>query len=159
MVHMSTAAVLNPARGMKPFSARFGTVEQTVLLMRDDDKHNQLVETICEFLDLGIEHVTSADDLAPMLRGVQPIAVIAELEGRHQDGFHAMKIAAGHNPDLPVLLLTDGDPALLGAVDAMKEICGLTRVAAVTGAGDIAAMVDFLCHAARRSGMSRMMRI
>ena len=68
-------------------------------------------------------------------------------------------MTAAYDPDLPVLLLTDGNPALLGAVDAIAELHGLTRVATVIGTSDIGGLVDFLCHAARDSGMTRLLRV
>ena len=58
-----------------------------------------------------------------------------------------------------MLLLTSGDPALLGAVDAVREIWGLSHVTAMTDAAGMGVMVDFLCQAARDTGMARMMRI
>ena len=70
-----------------------------------------------------------------------------------------MKVAAGYNRSLPVLLLTNNDPALLGAVDAVQEIWGLTRVATATDTAGIGALVDFICHAARDAGRSRLMRL
>lgn len=163
MVHIETAAVLGPIGGpievLKTFSGRLGPVNHSVLVVRDNDNNNDLLDTICEFLDIGVEYATSEEDLAPLLRAIHPIAVIADLEAEDQDGFHVMKTTAGHNPDLPVLLLTNGDPSLLGAVDAVREIWGLTKVSTATGGADIGLLVDFLCRAARDAGMSRLIRV
>ena len=159
MVHMGTAVFLNPATDMKPFSDRLDPVRHAVLIVRDSDENNDPLDMICEFLDIGVEHAGSADDLTPMLRGIDPIAVIADLDGRYQDGYHVMKTVAGYDQDLPVLLLSDGNPALLGAVDAVAEMNGLTRVATVNGTTDIGLLVDFLCHAAREAGMSRLLQV
>ena len=87
------------------------------------------------------------------------MALIADLDGEAQDGFHVMKMAANYSKRLPVLLLTSNEPAIQGAIDAVKELCGLYRVATASGMGNIGEVVDFLCHAARDAGHSRMMRI
>jgi hypothetical protein len=57
------------------------------------------------------------------------------------------------------MLLSDNDPALLGAVDAIREIWDMTHVATISGIAQIGAMVDFICHAARNAGMPRLMRV
>ncbi len=159
MVHIGTAAFLNPVVELNPFSDRLDPVRHAVLIVRDTDENQDPVDAICGFLEIGAEHASSADDLRPLLRGIHPIAIIADLDGKHQDGYHIMKTVAAYDPDLPVLLLTDGNPALLGAVDAIAELHGLTRVATVIGTSDIGGLVDFLCHAARDSGMTRLLRV
>jgi hypothetical protein len=70
-----------------------------------------------------------------------------------------MKMAAGYDCRLPVLLLTGNGIAVQGAIDAVKEVWGLKHVATVAETGSIGDVVDFLCHAARDAGRSRMMRI
>ena len=97
------------------------------------------------------------EDLAPLLRINPPIAVVAELDGPHQDGCHVMKTVASIDRTLPILLLTDGNPAHLGAVDAVRELFGLTRIATATGLGDIGKLVDFLCQASREAGQLRLL--
>jgi hypothetical protein len=86
------------------------------------------------------------------------MAVIADLDGEVQDGFHVMKMAADYDRSVPILLLTGYDPALLGAIDAVQEVWGLTRVATVAGTAGIGALVDFICHAARDAGRPRILR-
>jgi CheY-like chemotaxis protein len=134
-------------------------LRSSVLVVRDGDKNSDFLDAVCEFLDIGVEHATTADDLEHMLLGMRPMAVIADLDSEVADGFHVMKTAAGYDRALPILLLTENEPALLGAVDAVQEIWGLRRVATVAGTGGIGELVDFICHAARDAGRSRMMRI
>jgi hypothetical protein len=57
------------------------------------------------------------------------------------------------------MLLTSNDPALLGAVDAVQAVWGLTRVATVTGTAGVGTLVDFMCHAARDAGRDRLIRV
>jgi len=159
MTHFGTAVLVDPVWDVTPFSDRAMAVHPAVLVIRDHDKHSEPLEAICEFLDIGVEYASSRDDLSQLLPGLRPLAVIADLEGEFQDGFHVMKVVAGCDQSLPVLLLTSNDPALLGAVDAVREVFGLRRVATITEASGIGALVDFICHAARDAGMPRLMRV
>lgn len=159
MTHITTSALLALDQGINPFEGHIGRATQSVLIVRDEDNNNHFLDAICGFFGVGIEHANSGECLAPLLRDSRPMAVIADLDGAQQDGFHVMMTVAAHDPSLPVLLLTPDDPALLGAVDAIREMWGLTRVMTMTGAGEIGQMVDFLCHAARDAGLPRMLRL
>jgi CheY-like chemotaxis protein len=128
-------------------------------VVTDDDETSEVLGTICEFLDIGIEHASTGGDIGPLLLGIRPIAVIADLEGEAQDGFHVMKVAANYDRKLPVLLLTGNEMQLQGAIDAVKEIWGLAHVTTAKDMSHIGEVVDFLCQAARDAGRSRMMRI
>lgn len=87
------------------------------------------------------------------------MAVIAEVDGRGQDGFHVMSAVAEYDPTLPMMLLTGQDPALMGAADAIREITGLTRMLIADELPCIGEVVDFLFRAGRNAGMDRMMPI
>src|SRR4051812_19952016 len=158
MVHISSA-MLEARRRTLPFRPRILPAQHSVLVVRDDSSNSDYLEAVCEFLDIGLEHASTGGDLGPLLVGLRPMAVIAELDGDAQDGFHVMKMAAAYSKRLPVLLLVNNEPGIFGAIDAVKEFCGLWRVATATNMGNIGEIVDFLCHAARDAGHSRMMRI
>jgi CheY-like chemotaxis protein len=151
--------VADQGRNASPFRERTIPAVRSVLVVRDDDKNNEVLDAICEFLDIAVEHAASGGDLGPLLLGLRPMAVIADLEGDVQDGFHVMKMAASYDRRLPILLLTSNEILLQGAIDAVKEVWGLRHVATAAGMGSIGDVVDFLCHAARDAGRSRMMRI
>ena len=159
MVHIGTAMVVDQIRDVTPFGDRAIPLQHSVLVVRSDDQDSEFLDLICEFLDIGVEHASGSDDLGPMLYGLRPMAVIADVDGDPQDGFHVMKVVASYDPALPVLLLSSKEPAILGAVDAVQEVWGLTSVATVPDTGRIGTLVDFICHAARGSGMSRLMRL
>jgi CheY-like chemotaxis protein len=137
---------------------RSGSPQHAVLVVRDSDKNSEYLESVCEFLDIGVQHASTGDDLRMMLTRLRPMAVIADLDGEGQDGFHVMKMAADYDRSVPILLLTGYDPALLGAIDAVQEVWGLTRVATAAATAGIGALVDFICHAARDAGRPRMLR-
>jgi hypothetical protein len=161
MTHIAIAdATLDPISDLLPMSGRPGAAARSVLIVDDgDDMAGGLISMICDFLEVPVERVAAEDDLGSILRAFAPMAVIAELDGQHRDGCDVMKTVAAFDRDLPILLLTDGNPAYLGAVDAVQEAWGLTRVATISGLNEVGILVDFLCHAARESGLSRMLRI
>jgi CheY-like chemotaxis protein len=156
---MGVADVIDRVWAGTTFEARTIPGQHTVLIVRDHDKQSEYLDSVCEFLNVGVEHATTTDDLASMLIGLRPMAVIADLDGAVQDGCHVMKIAAGYDRSLPILLLTNNDPALLGAVDAVAEVWGMKRVSTASTAAEIGTLVDFICRASRNAGKSGLMRI
>jgi len=159
MVHLGTADTIDPVWEVTPFGDRPIPPRHAVLIVRDTDRNNDYLDAVCEFLDIGVEHATTRDDLGRLLSGLRPMAVIADLESAVQDGFHLMKTTANYDRSLPILLLEGNDQALLGAVDAVREVWELNHVTTVTGEGGVGALVDFICHAARDRGMSGLMRV
>jgi ActR/RegA family two-component response regulator len=134
------------------------TPQHTVLVVRDPARNSEYLESVCEFLDIGVQYAAIGDDVRTMLTALRPLAVIADLDGEYQDGFHVMKAAADYDRSMAILLLTGYDPALLGAIDAVQEVWGLTRVATAADSAGIGVLVDFICHAARDAGRPRMAR-
>jgi CheY-like chemotaxis protein len=132
--------------------------QHSVLVVRDPSNNGDYLESVCEFLDIDVRHATTSEDLRTMMATLRPMAVIADLDGEGQDGFHVMKLAADYDRAVPILLLTGYDPALLGAIDAVQEVWGLTRVATAAATAGIGALVDFICHAARDAGRPRMLQ-
>ena len=87
------------------------------------------------------------------------MAVISEVEGAGQDGFHTMKQVALYCRDLPILLLTGGDNVLMGAADAIQDLWGLTAVASTSEFPIAGQLVAFLFNAGRRAGRLRLMSV
>jgi CheY-like chemotaxis protein len=159
MVHIGTADVIEPSWAVTKSEPRTAPGHQVILVVRDHDRDNDYLHAVCEFLDIGVELTTTGDDLPAKLFSLSPMAVIADLDSEIQDGFHVMKMTAGYDRSLPILLLTSNDPAMLGAIDAVQEVWGLTRVTTAAASAGIGALMDFICHAARTAGRSRLMRV
>jgi hypothetical protein len=87
------------------------------------------------------------------------MAVISSVDGLEQDGFHTMKIVARYNRELPIMLLTDGDPVLMGAADAVQDLWGLTSVTRTSGFPVAGQLMAFLFDAGRRAGSLRLVPI
>ena len=133
--------------------------QAVVVLVSDDPVLSAKLEPVCAFLDLKAECVSSGADLLTTLRIQQPIAVISDIEGDEQDGFHTMKVVAEYQRDLPIFMLTAGDPVLLGASDAVQQVCGLTSVAHASGSPLAGELISFLFGAGRRAGCMRLVPI
>jgi CheY-like chemotaxis protein len=139
------------------FPGSVATAKQAVVAVVCDDPGTiESLTPVCEFLDIRMEVVSAGTDLARFLRDHRPMAVISDIECKDHDGFYAMKVIARYNRDLPLLLLTSGDSALMGAVDAMQDLCGLQSVTSTSGFPMAGQLVAFLFGAGRRAGCMRL---
>lgn len=136
------------------------SMKQSIVVVVSDD-HNTIgqLAPVCDFLDLRMEVVSGGSDLADTLTGYRPMAVISDIEGADQDGFHTMRVVAKHDRNLPMLLLTAGDPVLMGAVDAMQDICGLTVVTPTSEFALAGQLIAFLFNAGRQAGCLRLVAV
>ena len=133
---------------------------QAVVVIASDSPQTveQLVQ-VCEFFDLGVEVVASDENLLQMLRENRPMAVVTDVDGIAQDGFHVMRLVAAYDHDLPTMVLTQGDPVLMGAVDAMQELWDLTMVTRTTDKPLAGQLAEFLFAAGRRAGCMRLVHV
>ncbi len=118
-----------------------------VLVLEDGQSLSDGLRELCNFLEVSVERIDSTEDLLPFLQRCQPMAVVATMDAAGQDGANVLMTVARHDPTLPVLLMTDGDPALVGAVDAVTELWGLTEVVQTAEWPAPGAIVEFLCRA------------
>ena len=130
-----------------------------VVVVSDNPATVACLAPVCGFLDLAMEVVSAAADLSQVLREHRPMAVISSVDGCEQDGFHAMKLIARYNRELPIMLLTDGDPVLMGAADAVQDMWGLTSVTRTSGFPVAGQLMAFLFEAGRRAGCLRLVPI
>jgi CheY-like chemotaxis protein len=130
-----------------------------VVIVSDDPATIENLTPVCEFLELKMEVVSAGTDLIAALSQHRPMAVISDVEGQDQDGFHAMKLIARYSRDLPIMLLTGGDAVLMGAADAVQDLWGLTSVTRTSGFPVAGQLVAFLFGAGRRAGCMRLVPI
>ena len=130
-----------------------------VAIVSDNPAAIEKLTPVCEFLELKMEIVSSGVDLTQVLRDHGPMAVISDVDCKVQDGFHAMKVVAHYNRNLPIMVLTDGDPVLLGAADAIQDLWGLTSVTRTSGFPVAGQLVAFLFSAGRRAGCMRLVPV
>lgn len=140
-------------------SERPAEQQALVVIACDSPETAKQLEAVCEFFDLGAEVVPAEADLLKVLWQHHPMALIADIDGQHQDGFHTLKTVAAYDRDLPVLLLTAGDPIMMGAADAVQEVWNLTTVSPSTDAALAGQLAEFLFAAGRRAGCMRLVPI
>jgi DNA-binding NtrC family response regulator len=121
--------------------------EPIIVVVEDDGCLSETIREICDFLEVTVRPVASAEDLGPVLAQCRPMAVLATIEAHGQDGCHVMKTVADHDRNLPILLLTGGDPVLAGAADAVEELWGLSCVMKPPTLPGLGELVEFLCLA------------
>ena len=131
-------------------STRAPSREATVVVVEDEPLWSLAVVELCAFLDVRLTCISSEEDLAPVLRDRRPMAVLANVDGAGQDGCHVIKLVAAHDPELPVMMLTGGDAALTGALEAVEEVWGLAGVEKRDTPPSPGELVEFLFRAARR---------
>lgn len=124
--------------------------EAAVVVVEDEPLWSLAVVELCAFLEVRLTCISSEDDLAPVLRDRRPMAVLANMDGAGQDGCHVIKLVAAHDPELPIMMLTGGDAALTGALEAVEELWGLTGVEKRDTAPSPGELVEFLFSAGRR---------
>lgn len=131
--------------------------EALILVIEDATDLSDAFCNVCNFLDISVESLPSGEDVSMALRQLRPMAVVARMDARGQDGCHVLMTISAYDPELPVLLITSDTPALLGAIDAVEEIWQLSSVTKwprLLGAAD---MVDFLFQAGRMGNCLRLM--
>jgi CheY-like chemotaxis protein len=133
--------------------------QNVVAIVSDNPDTIEQLSPVCEFLDLKIEVVSAGADLEQVLQEHRPMAVVSDVEGESQDGFHTMKQVARYSHDLPILLLTAGDSVMMGAVDAVQSLWGLTAVTSTSAFPIAGQLVQFLFNAGRRAGCMRLIPI
>jgi hypothetical protein len=140
-------------------SARAANRQALVVIACDAPETAEQVRAVCEFFDLAVEVVPEGGDLMELLREHRPMAIVGDIYGERQDGYHTMKMVANYDRDLPVMLLTGGDPVLMGAADAVQELWNLTMVSRSTSLPLAGQLADFLFTAGRRAGCMRLMPV
>ncbi len=137
-------------RPAPPRGSSLSSRTPVLLLITDDTELADQVQQVSAFLDVEMTHLDMATRLLPLLRSLNPMAIIAGLDARFQDGFHVMKVVGAHDPSLPLLLLSEHDESMAGAVDAVEQLWALNAVrrsSCLPGAGEL---IEFVCEAGRQ---------
>lgn len=127
-----------------------------LVVMEDTPNLAPGLGTICEYLGLHLRAITSLADIPQVLDEYRPLAIITEFEGTYQDGGDVLKAVATHDPNLPVMVLTNQDAAWQGATEALAETLNLPHVEIPTTHPSLGTIVDFLTRAARHTRNRRL---
>lgn len=128
-----------------------------VLVIEDDEEYSTAFRAVCDCLDVAVERMPTRDDLRALLSQCRPMAVVAAMEAAGQDGCHVLMTVAAYDRDLPVLLITGDDAALLGAIEAVEELWQVSSVTKWPRLLGIGAVVDFVFRAGRKGNCMRLM--
>ncbi|MGH7044700.1 MAG: hypothetical protein ACREFY_21555 [Acetobacteraceae bacterium] len=118
-----------------------------VLVVEDGTRLSEAISGLCEFLRVDVETIGGEGNLDRILRDRRPMAVLAGMDGKLQDGGYVMMRIAEHDRTLPLMLLTGRSPALAGAAEAIEELCGLSAVARHPVLPETGEIVEFLFRA------------
>lgn len=157
MAHMQNIMAREWTEPMQ--TKRIDAAKPVVVIVSDDNALTSPLDVVCDFLNLGIEHVASDQDLLRVLRAQRPMAVITEMDGRGQDGFNVMMTVSAYDPDLPIMLLTNDDPSLAGAAEAVQELWRMTGVTMTGRFPKVGQLVDFFSRAGRKAGCLRLLPV
>jgi len=133
--------------------------EPVIVVVHDNDERRCALDCICECLGIAIERMSSREDLAAKLRLLNPMAVVAEMDAEGQDGCHVLITIAEYDRALPALIITNDEPASLGAIDAVEELWQVKTVVKwprLPGASEI---VNFLFRAGRSGNCLRLLPV
>lgn len=118
-----------------------------ILLLGNEPIAFDAMREMCDFLDIALERVEGDTDVLPFLERYEPMALVTAMDSRDQDGANVLMSVAQHDRGLPVLLVTDNDPVLAGAVDAVVELWGLTEVTQTDFWPAPGELAEFMCRA------------
>lgn len=130
-----------------------------VIVIEDDSGLSDAFHVVCDCLDVMVQPLDSSADLAGILRQTTPMAVVTRLDMTNQDGCHVLKTVAAYDRNLPVMVLAGTNAALLGAIDAVEELWGLSSVSKSLDVPGIGQIVDFLFRAGQSGRCLRLMPV
>lgn len=131
-----------------------------VLVVEDEARLSASIVHFCEFLGMRVCRVTGTDHLAEMMRKTRPVAVLSLTEPGGLDSFVLLKLVAGHDRALPVLMITgQEEESVFRSFDQVEQSWGLSAVLKMRDMPRAGVLVDFLCRAGLRSGTGRLMPV
>jgi hypothetical protein len=117
------------------------------------------INEVCTFLGIRVEPLEDTIGIAQTFEELQPIAVLAIADEIDCAVYDLLMAVAGFDADLPVLIVTDDNDSISGAVHAAHKLWQLTDLVHLTRSIDTRDLIDFLFRAGRKSDTGRMMPI
>jgi len=153
MTYMDTAAATHPA------STDMASRTPLVIIIEDETRIADAFRVVCDCLDVMVHPLESSGDLSVILRQCRPMAVVTDLDMANQDGCHVLKSIGAYDRNLPVMVLAGTDAGLLGAIDAVEEVWGLSCVSKSNDLPSVGEIVDFLFRAGQIGRCLRLMPV
>jgi len=105
---------------------------------------------LCVSLQIDVVVARTAAEFSRLLVARNPIAVVAAVDTRDQDGYHVLMEVSERERTLPVMLITGSDPAMMGAAEAVIELWRLDSVQICAHLPSVGQLAEFLCDSVRR---------
>jgi hypothetical protein len=131
-----------------------------LLVVVEDEPHlSEAFRSICECLNVAVDRVPLLDDLNVVLHARRPMAVATDLDTQNQDSRHVLMTIAAYDRRLPVLLIANGNPNLLDAMDALEKKWDLSAVTKWSSQPAVGGLIEFLFRAGRMGNCMRVMPV
>ena len=135
-------------------------IDPVIVVVESHPSLSVAITEVCNFLRIRVERLaTAVGHHRNRLRDTQPIAVMTEAEDMNYQVYDLLMSVASYDPDLSMMVVLTDDPAARGALEAARDLWQLTDVVHSAKRPGIRALIDFLFHAGRKSGASRVIAV
>ena len=115
---------------------------------------------LCEDLGLRMQAVAELADVADVLAKTRPFALICtDLGEQGRPMARLMRLVAGYDRSLAVLLMTNDEPETLGSVDAAIGLWPLDNVVRAAVPVPVETVLGFLARAGQRTNSVRLIPV
>ncbi len=132
---------------------------QRILVLGRTEALSPLLVAVCEQLDIALVPLRAQHELPMRLHQLRPIAVIGAALDVAADCCGLLRTIAAHDQDMPVLMVTQDEPSVLGAIDVAEQLWGLTAVSLVSAVQAPQDVVGFVFRATRWRDTGRLMPV
>lgn len=132
---------------------------QRLLVLVGPDGISPQLAMMCQSLDIEVIEVVSHHDLPFRLHHHRPIGVVSELNPCSPASCAGLRSIASYDPAMPVLLVTNADPTILGTLDAAEQLWGLSCLERIADPPSVKDLMRFLFQAGRRLGHGRLLPV
>jgi hypothetical protein len=133
--------------------------DPVVLIVEPSPGLSRAIGEVCDFLRVRIECISNARETGYALREIRPMAVFTQATTVDCGVYDLLMAVADYDHGLPVMVVTDADPAARGALEGAQKLWQLTELQSVSKRPGIRSLIDFLFTAGRRNGAARMMPV
>ncbi|HEX3350335.1 MAG TPA: hypothetical protein VHS58_19775 [Acetobacteraceae bacterium] len=137
-----------------------GVVEMPVLaVVAREGAMTAWLAALCETLCIRMHVVPDPGALADTLARIRPVGVMCgDLGGHGHPISRVLRLVAGYDRALPVLLITSDEPETLGCIDAAADLWPLENMEHAALPVRVTIVLDFLARAGQQHGALRMLR-
>ncbi|MBV9538142.1 MAG: hypothetical protein JOY70_04320 [Acidisphaera sp.] len=114
---------------------------------------------LCDALSLQMRLVADTSALVDALGQVRPVGLLCgDFGAGGAPVTRLLRLIAGYDPTLPVLLVTTDDPETLGSIDAAVDLWPLENMEHAALPVPVSTVLDFIARAGQQRGGLNFMR-